>query len=118
MLRRNLATLLIASMFFGTASWATTPLDRVLAMLAAQGFEITQTERTWLGRIKIEAVNSEFHREMVINRTTGEVLRDIWTRQNLSGNNDGPASRQRKSQGGNSGKGSDNSGSESNGKND
>lgn len=37
-----------------------------------------RVQRTWLGRIKVEAVSPRHAREVVINRTTGEILRDYW----------------------------------------
>ena len=32
--------------------------------------------RTWLGRIRVEAVNDRYQREVVVDRVTGEILRD------------------------------------------
>lgn len=57
---------------------AATPLERVMAQLSQQGFEVTEMETTWLGRIKIEATNGSTKREIVFNRSSGEILRDIW----------------------------------------
>ena len=50
--------------------------DEVQAALIAQGYEIVQVGRTWLGRLRVVAQNDEIRREIVINPTTGEVLRD------------------------------------------
>lgn len=47
-------------------------LDRVVA----EGYEVYDVTRTWLGRVLITAKNKTFLREIVLNRTTGEVLRD------------------------------------------
>lgn len=55
-----------------------TPLERVVALVASQGFEVIEMRRTWLGRIRIDARNGGISREIVINRTTGEILRDYW----------------------------------------
>jgi len=60
---------------------AQTPLDQTVATLTAQGYEIAVTQRTWLGRMRIVAVNGTTQREIVIDRTTGEVLRDITTKR-------------------------------------
>lgn len=50
--------------------------DDVEAALVAQGYEIVNVSRTWLGRLRLVAENDEIRREIVINPTTGEVLRD------------------------------------------
>jgi hypothetical protein len=49
---------------------------RIEAALVAQGYSIVSVERTWLGRLRIVAQNSEIQREIVLHMTTGEVLRD------------------------------------------
>lgn len=56
--------------------------DKLIASLRAQGFEDIETERTWLGRLRIEAENDAFKREIVIDPRTGEILRDFWLNQN------------------------------------
>jgi hypothetical protein len=50
--------------------------DDVEAALVAQGYEIVNVGRTWLGRLRVVAENDEIRREIVINPSTGEVLRD------------------------------------------
>ena len=55
---------------------ATPGQDVVTASLQAQGFEVTLVHWTLLGRIRIIAVNADIRREIVINPTTGEILRD------------------------------------------
>lgn len=45
--------------------------------LEAQGYEVVRLERTILGRIRIEAERGELRREMVLDRNSGEVLRDL-----------------------------------------
>lgn len=44
--------------------------------LRAEGYSEIEVERTWLGRIKIEAERGREEREIILNRSTGEVLRD------------------------------------------
>jgi len=51
--------------------------ERLLAALEADGYDIQQVERTWLGRLRIVATKGDLRREVVINPGTGEVLRDI-----------------------------------------
>ena len=59
------------------AATAETPQERLVAALVADGYVIQQTERTWLGRLRIIAIKGDLRREVVINPGTGEVLRDI-----------------------------------------
>lgn len=53
-------------------------LDAVIRQLEAQGYTITERERTWLGRIRLEAKRGAQERELVLNPSTGEILRDYW----------------------------------------
>lgn len=48
----------------------------VIAGIEADGYTITDIARSWLGRIVITARNDAGLREVVLNRTSGEVLRD------------------------------------------
>jgi uncharacterized membrane protein YgcG len=50
--------------------------DPVIAQIQAEGYTISDVTRTWLGRIVITAQMDSSQREIVLNRTTGEVLRD------------------------------------------
>lgn len=51
--------------------------DATVAFLEAQGYEIVLVERTWLGRVRIEAARSGYRREVIVNPRTGEILRDL-----------------------------------------
>ena len=53
------------------------PLDEISADLQQQGYRIVDVRRTWLGRIQITAERDGFHREIVFDRTTGEIRRDL-----------------------------------------
>lgn len=55
-----------------------TRLNLLLSQLRAQGFTQVEIERTWLGRIKIEAESAYAEREIIYNPRTGEILRDYW----------------------------------------
>ncbi|MFO1104910.1 MAG: hypothetical protein U1E34_02330 [Amaricoccus sp.] len=55
---------------------AAEPLDVILARLRADGYEVREVSRTWLGRIRVEADGRGQSRELVFNRVTGEILRD------------------------------------------
>ncbi|MEM9196965.1 MAG: hypothetical protein AAGD12_03840 [Pseudomonadota bacterium] len=48
-----------------------------ITFLEEQGYEIVEVERTWLGRVQIEATRDGNRRELIINPRTGEVLRDL-----------------------------------------
>ena len=50
--------------------------QRLVVSLKAQGYVILEDGYTWLGRLRIVAENSQYHREIVVNPETGEVLRD------------------------------------------
>ena len=97
-------------------SFAATFVEQVVSQLRAQGFEAIEVERTLLGRTRIAAVRADGSREIVLNPTTGEILRDLWTSKsgdvagsiNIGGNepengNSGPG-------GGDSGGGGDDGG--------
>ncbi|MCA0873735.1 hypothetical protein LCL97_23125 [Seohaeicola saemankumensis] len=72
------AIALIALMaWHSPASAASTDVaDPVVARIEAEGFEVSNVRRTWLGRIVITAQDGRSLREVVLNRTTGAVLRD------------------------------------------
>jgi uncharacterized membrane protein YgcG len=48
----------------------------VAAQLAEQGYEVVETGRTLLGRVRIVAERDGQIREVVVSRSTGEVMRD------------------------------------------
>jgi len=52
--------------------------QHVIGQLRDQGFREIRVSRTFLGRTRIVATNSEFRREIVINPSTGLILRDYW----------------------------------------
>lgn len=60
---------------------AATFVEQIVAQLQAQGFQDIQVERTWLGRARIQAMRDGTSREIVVNPTTGEILRDLWLSQ-------------------------------------
>jgi hypothetical protein len=70
-----IATAFVASVSAG-AAFANPHVDRIIQTLRGEGYTSFEMERTWLGRIRIEAEKGNIEREIVINRTTGEVLRD------------------------------------------
>jgi len=48
-----------------------------IAELEATGYTDIEESRTWLWRIRITAERGDTLREIILDRTTGEVLRDI-----------------------------------------
>ncbi len=49
----------------------------VVAGLEAEGYVIKDIQTTWLGRIKILAASRANLREVVVSRTTGEIMSDV-----------------------------------------
>jgi hypothetical protein len=63
--------------------------DDIAAALRAEGYDDIRIERTLLGRIRITGETAERRREIVIDRGTGEILRDL-TEEKSSGLPAGP----------------------------
>lgn len=77
---RKLISAILALVLLSVAapSFAETIEESVVRQLREQGFTEFEVERTFLGRIKIEAKSPTLEREIVINPNTGEILRDYW----------------------------------------
>lgn len=52
----------------------------VIGALEANGYSVQQVSTTWLGRVKISARNDVHLREVVVSRSTGEILSDAVVR--------------------------------------
>ncbi len=50
--------------------------DQVARAISGQGFRITSRKRTFLGRVRFTAVRGNVEREVVVDPSSGEVLRD------------------------------------------
>ena len=75
------AIAVLVAIALGTAGPATaqgSALASVIEQLEAQGFQIEDVERTWLGRTRVVSRSDRHRRELVFNPRTGEVLRDYW----------------------------------------
>ncbi len=92
---------------FAAPARAESVADQVVQQLKSQGYGKIEISRTLLGRIRIVATRSDFRREIVIDRRTGEVLRDLL--QPLPGRRNGKNSVQIRDD--TSGSGSSDSGS-------
>jgi len=56
--------------------WAADVTSAWVKQLALDGYEEITTSRTWLGRARIVAEKGNIEREIILNRRTGEILRD------------------------------------------
>ncbi|MEO1549071.1 MAG: hypothetical protein AAFR93_01420 [Pseudomonadota bacterium] len=78
--RRLTALLVLFSLAFlpstALAQTGEKPLAQVVRQLEAQGYEITSTQRTLLGRVRVVSVRGDREREVVFNPRNGNVLRD------------------------------------------
>ena len=75
MVRRFFLTAMLAALW-APASLAQDAEAQVRALLRDQGYVIIRVERTLLGRIQVWAERGTIRREIVINRRSGEILRD------------------------------------------
>jgi hypothetical protein len=55
--------------------------DSIVSQLRNQGFRDIDVSRTLLGRSRIVGQSDDLVREIIVNRTTGEILRDYWERK-------------------------------------
>ena len=76
MKRRQLITLVTAALICAPTLLLAGVADSVVRQLQAQGDTSIEVSRTWLGRVQIEAKRGAEEREIVVNRKTGEILRD------------------------------------------
>ena len=75
MVKRTLLAGLVLVSLAASAN-ARTVEERLIAGLKSQGYVILEDGYTFLGRLRIVAENATYHREIVVNPETGEVLRD------------------------------------------
>lgn len=76
--RRHFVGLIMAVSVVGTVAAAAGIADQIVRQLQDDGYTDIVLEKTWLGRIRITAVSSEGTREIILNPSTGEILRDLW----------------------------------------
>jgi uncharacterized membrane protein YgcG len=86
LISRPVAGVFLAWIFMASISLAGPIEDSIVSQLQKQGFRNIEVSRTLLGRSRIVARSNELIREIIVNRTTGEILRDYWqNRGNRSG---------------------------------
>lgn len=78
MTTRELKFLLSAALLISSAGplGAESRAQSIARQLNQQGYSEITVSRTWLGRMRIEAQKGEVEREIIVNRRTGEILRD------------------------------------------
>ena len=77
MMRRRLLCGLVACLVAGVpAARAETVEERIIGQLSRDGYRKIAVSRTFLGRIRITASGSKGRREIILNPSTGAVLRD------------------------------------------
>ena len=76
--RRHFVGLILAASMAGSAAFAVGVADEIVRQLQADGYTDIVLEKTWLGRIRIRAVSVAGTREIIVNPSTGEILRDLW----------------------------------------
>jgi hypothetical protein len=105
----HLATML-AVLLTGSAAFADFEQD-IVRQLQDMGFSQVEVTRTLLGRVRITAAGADGTREIILNPNTGEILRDLWLRQEGGSSDrtllDGGEGRQDRSSGSGSSGGDD-----------
>ena len=76
MIRRKIVLMASAAVLAATMAMAGEFEDSLVAQLTKQGYTSFSISRTWLGRTRIVAMNATHRREIILNRHTGEILRD------------------------------------------
>jgi hypothetical protein len=69
----------LVGLIFATAAFAdgATATRVWVQQLETAGYDEIEVGRTWLWRIRIEAERGEVQRLIILDRSTGEVLRDV-----------------------------------------
>lgn len=79
MKRRDFISGLVATASLAGPALAQDYVSSVIAQLKGMGFREIRQERTLLGRVRILGVRDDGRREIIINPTNGEILRDLWS---------------------------------------
>ncbi len=79
MKRRDFLSGIAVGLASVTPAFAQDVVSQIRRQLRQQGFREIAEERTLLGRVRIMAVRNDGRREIIINPSTGEILRDLWS---------------------------------------
>ncbi len=63
--------------------------DDIVRQLKKGGYSIVDVSRTFLGRVRILASRKGGRREIIVNPSTGEILRDLWLTREKGGADQG-----------------------------
>ena len=75
---KKIPVLAVASLCLASPVLADGRVDAITRQLANQGFGEIKISRTFLGRVRVEALREGREREIIFNPRTGEILRDYW----------------------------------------
>lgn len=95
MKRRQLLAGLVAGMIAPRAVLAQTAEEQVVGQLRRQGYREITLQRTLLGRTRIVATGSAGRREIILNPSTGAILRDYTDRSDPGRDSDDRSNRGR-----------------------
>lgn len=88
MKRRDILKGLLATVAMPSAALAQTAEDQVVSQLKRQGYQRITLGRTLLGRTRIVATGPRGRREIILNPSTGAILRDYLDRSDDKNDND------------------------------
>lgn len=83
--RRVFLTAGLLSLALAGPGMANDRVDQIVLALQGEGYSRIEIGRTWLGRTRIVATGEQGTREIVIQPSTGEVLRDVQSEDDSSG---------------------------------
>lgn len=74
----TLPVLVVAGLCLASPVLADGRVDAITRQLTDQGFGEIKVSKTFLGRVRVEALRDGREREIIFNPRTGEILRDYW----------------------------------------
>jgi hypothetical protein len=79
MKRRKFISGLATGVMIATPIFANDYVSTIVRQLEEQGFRSITQSRTLLGRVRINAIRDDGTREIIVNPSNGEILRDLWS---------------------------------------
>ena len=77
--RRAFLAALTGGVLVALPAWAEDYVERIVKELQRRGYRNIEVSRTLLGRVRIVATGKRGTREIILNPSTGEILRDLTT---------------------------------------